>query len=200
MTPRGVAKLLVEVGAVEVRPDPDDWFTWSSGVRAPVYCDNRRVISFPSVRARIADALADATLEHFADAEVIAGTATAGIAWAAWVAERRDLPMVYVRGEAKDHGRQKRVEGRPLAGEPVVVIEDLLSYGGSALSAARALEEEGGKVIGVHSIVTWSFPDAARAFGEAGIPWRSLTDYEALVGTLELRPDQAQVLLEWRGR
>jgi orotate phosphoribosyltransferase len=199
VTPQAVAKLLVEVGAVEVRPDPDDWFTWSSGVRAPVYCDNRRVISFPAARARIADALADATLEHFAKAEVIAGTATAGISWAAWVAERCDLPMVYVRGEAKGHGRQRRVEGRPLSGEHVVIIEDLLSYGGSALSAVCAVQEEGGEVIGVQSIVSWSFPEAERAFAEAGIPWRSLTDYAALIGTLELTPDQARVLLEWRG-
>jgi orotate phosphoribosyltransferase len=200
VTPEAVAKLLVEVGAIEVRPDPERWFTWSSGVRAPVYCDNRRVISYPAARARIADALADAAREHLPDAEVIAGTATAGICWAAWASERLDLPMVYVRGETKDHGTRRRVEGRPLGGERVAVIEDLLSYGGSALSASRAVQEEGGKVVGVQAIVSWSFPDAARAFAEAGIPWWSLTDYEALLGTLDLTPEQARVLREWRGR
>jgi orotate phosphoribosyltransferase len=200
VTPEAVAAVLVEVGAVLVRPDPEDWFTWSSGARAPVYCDNRRVLSFPAARTRIADALAAAATARFADAEVIAGTATAGIAWAAWVAERLELPMVYVRGEAKGHGRKRRVEGRELAGERVLVVEDLVSYAGSALQAARALEEEGGKVIGVQAIMSWGFPDAARAFADAGVAWQTLTDYEALIATLDLTPEQARALLEWRGR
>jgi orotate phosphoribosyltransferase len=195
-----VARLLVEVGAVEIRPDPDAWFTWASGKRAPVYCDNRRVISFPEARTRIADALADAVRAHWSDAEVIAGTATAGIAWAAWVAERLDRPMVYVRGEAKGHGQRKRVEGRPLEGERVLVLEDLLSFGGSALSAVEGVAAEGGKVIGVQAIVSWGFPDVAERFRGAGVPFRALTDYAALVGTLDLTPEQSRVLREWRER
>ena len=200
MTPNETARLLVEVDALELRPDPDDWFTWSSGVRAPVYCDNRRLISFPEARARISGALADGVSRRFGTVEVIAGTATAGIPWAAWVAERLELPMVYVRGEAKGHGQAKRVEGRPLAGERVVVIEDLLSYGGSAISAIGALHAEGGKVIGLQAIVTWGFPEAGQGLAEAGVPWQTLVDYAALLETLDLTPEQARVLREWRGR
>ena len=146
MSPIDYAKLLVSIGAVELRTDPASWFTWASGERAPIYCDNRVVISYPAVRTQIADGLAAAIRSNHSDAQVIAGTATAGIPHAAWVAERLDLPMVYVRGSAKDHGKAKRVEGRALRGERVVLIEDLVSFGGSALAACDALEAEGGKV------------------------------------------------------
>ena len=142
--------------------------------------------------------MTESVREHFSDAEVIAGTATAGIAWAAWVAERLERPMIYVRGEAKGHGRKKRVEGRPLAGERVLVIEDLLSFGGSALSAVDAVNEEGGTVTGVQAIVTWGFPDVDRRFREADVPYAALCDYEALLETLTLSEEQARVLREWR--
>lgn len=193
-----LARLLLDTGAVEVRPARDDWFTWASGKRAPIYCDNRRLISFPEERTRIADALTGAVRECCPDAAVVAGTATAGIPWAAWVAERLDLPMVYVRGSAKGHGRGRRVEGRPLAGERVALIEDLISTGGSSLDAVCALREEGGKVGAVVAIFTYAFPIAAERFAAQGIAWHTLSDYAALLEELELSDAEREALLHWR--
>ena len=194
------AALLVSVGAIELRPDPADWFTWASGKQAPIYCDNRILMGFPEARARVAEALRSAIERHFPDVQVIAGTATAGIPHAAWVAERMNLPMVYVRGSAKEHGQRKRVEGPPLAGDRVVVLEDLVSFGGSSLDAVAGVREEGGEVIGVQAIFSYGFSEATRRFEEAGIALQSLSDYEALLETLELNPEQTRVLLDWRGR
>ena len=190
----------MRIGAIEVRTDPDDWFTWASGKRAPIYCDNRVLMFFPEERSRVADELAGAVRARFADAEVIAGTATAGIPHAAWVAERLEIPMVYVRGEAKSHGRKRRVEGGELRGERVVIVEDLISYGGSALSSVDAVQEEGGKPLGVQAIFSYGFPSAARAFEERGIPWQALADYDALLRTLTLDEDSARALREWRAQ
>lgn len=198
--PNEVARLLVGVGAVELRADPAQWFTWASGKQAPIYCDNRLLMAFPEERARIADALAAAIANDFPDTKVIAGTATAGIPHAAWVAERMGLPMAYVRGAAKGHGQARRVEGRALAGERVLVLEDLISFGGSSLDAVEAVREEGGEVIGVQAIFSYGFPEAKQRFEEAGVPVRSLSDYQVLLETLELSPEQARVLLDWRGR
>lgn len=198
MTPAEVGRLLVGVGAVEVRPDPQDWFTWTSGRRAPIYCDNRVLMGFPAERCAIADALVGALRANHPDVEVIAGTATAGIPHAAWVAERMGLPMVYVRGSAKGHGKQKRVEGAPLAGEPVVVIEDLMSTGGSAADSVAALREEGGKVLGVQAIVSYGFPAALERFAELGVPVHALTDYDAILGLLDLDEVRTRALREWR--
>ena len=198
LTPKAVIALLLDVGAVQIRTDPDEWFTWTSGKRAPIYCDNRVLCSYPEERARIADALAAAVGAHHSDVEVIAGTATAGIPHAAWVAERLELPMVYVRGSAKAHGAQKRVEGRPLQGERVLVLEDLLSTGGSALGTIEALHEEGGKVIGVQAIFSYGFPAAARAFEKLGLPAHALADYDGLLARMELDPPTLRALLDWR--
>jgi orotate phosphoribosyltransferase len=198
VTAQEVARLLVRIGAVEVRTDPAQWFTWSSGRRAPAYCDNRALLGFPEERARIADALAAAIRARFADADVIAGTATAGIPHAAWVAERLALPMVYVRGSAKEYGQGRRVEGRRLRGERVALLEDTISYGGSSLGAVEGLVAEGGKVLGVQSIFAWGFPETERRFAEAGVAWQSLCDFDALVATLPLTPEQARALREWR--
>ena len=198
MTAIEVARLLIEVRAVEMRTDPEQWFTWASGTRSPIYCDNRILFSYPEERAVVADALAAGVREHFADAEVIAGTATAGIPHAAWVAERLELPMVYVRGEAKGHGRKNQVEGRALAGERVVLIEDLISLGGSSGSAVEALLREGGKVVGILAIFTYGFPAAARRLGELGTPWHTLTGYEVLLDTLDLDDATRDHLLRWQ--
>lgn len=200
MTAVDYAKLLVSIGAVELRTDPAKWFTWSSGERAPIYCDNRVVISYPAVRSVIAQGLADSIRAAWPDVEVIAGTSTAGIPHAAWVATLLDLPMVYVRGSAKEHGKGKRVEGKPLAGERVVLIEDLVSFGGSSLGAVEALEEEGGKVIGVQAIVTYGFPAAANRFAAAGKRVLALTSFDALLQTIELDAATRKVLLDWRER
>jgi orotate phosphoribosyltransferase len=198
VSPAEVAQLLVRIGAVEVRPDPEDWFTWTSGRRAPVYCDNRILMGFPAERQRIADALVEAVRASQPDVEVIAGTATAGIPHAAWVAERMRLPMVYVRASAKRHGKQKRVEGASLSGERVVVIEDLMSTGGSAADSVDALREEGGKVVGVQAIVSYGLPAAERRFEPLGVPIAALTDYDAILALLDLDEVRLRVLREWR--
>ncbi len=200
LTAQEAVELLLEVGAVKVRVDPDEWFTWTSGRRAPIYCDNRVLISYPEARGQIADALSDAVRTHHANAEVVAGTATAGIPHAAWVAERLDLPMVYVRGSAKGHGTQKRVEGRELQGERVVLVEDLLSTGGSALSAIEALQEEGGKLIGVQAIFGYGFAEAAEGLERLGLAWHALADFDVLLAAMDLDAATRQALLGWRGR
>jgi len=200
MTAVDYAKLLVSIGAIELRADPASWFTWSSGERAPIYCDNRVVMSYPAVRTEIAAGLADAIRRSHPDVQVIAGTATAGIPHAAWVATLLDLPMVYVRGAAKEHGKGKRVEGRPLRGERVVLIEDLISFGGSALAAVEALEAEGGVVLGVQAIFTYGFPAAANRFADAGKRVLALTGFDPLLALLELDAATRKTLLEWRER
>lgn len=193
-----IAQILVDAGAVEIRVDPQRWFTWASGKRSPIYCDNRLLLSIPEARRRVADALAKSVSSLFPEVEVIAGTATAGIPHAAWVAERLDLPMVYVRSSAKEHGKQRRVEGRPLAGERVVLIEDLISFGGSSLSCVEALREEGGAVLGVQAIFTYGFPQAIARFEDAGIRWSALTSYAELVERLDLDEATRRTLLAWR--
>lgn len=200
MTAVEYAKLLVSVGAVELRTDREQWFTWASGERAPIYCDNRVVISYPAVRKQIARGLAEAIRRSHPDVEVIAGTATAGIPHAAWFADLLDLPMVYVRGSAKDHGKGKRVEGRPLRGERTVLVEDLVSFGGSALTAVEGLAAEGGKVVGVQAIFSYGFPQATARFAAAGIPVAALTGYDALLETIELDDATRRTLLAWRER
>jgi orotate phosphoribosyltransferase len=200
LSPEDYARLLVEVEAVQLRTNPEDWFTWTSGERAPIYCDNRRLISYPKARARIAEGLADAIRIRFPECEVIAGTATAGIPHAAWVAERLERPMVYVRASSKDHGLKRKVEGRPLRGERVVLVEDLISFGGTACTAVEALGAEGGKVIGVQGIFSYGFPTATRRLEEAGVSWQTLTNYDALLACLDLDEATRRVLLEWRAR
>ena len=197
-TPDEIIALLLEVGAVQVRTKPEAWFTWTSGRRAPIYCDNRVLISYPEARGQVADALADAIYGRHPDVQVIAGTATAGIPHAAWVAERLDLPMVYVRGSAKAHGTKKRVEGRELLGERVVVVEDLLSTGGSALASIEALREEGGAVIGLQAIFSYGFAGAGEALAAAGVPARALCDFDRLLEAIDLDATTRQALLGWR--
>lgn len=192
------AAVLRDIGAVELRVNPEEWFTWTSGKRAPIYCDNRVLMSFPEQRAAIADALVDEIRRHYADVEVIAGTATAGIPHAAWVAERMGLPMVYVRSSTKGHGQQKRVEGRRLSGERVVVVEDLISTGGSSGASVEALRDEGGVVIGIQAIFSYGFPRAEQCFTALGVPAHALTSYDVLVGAMDLDEAAARVLLDWR--
>lgn len=200
MSGRELARVLVEEGAVELRTDPDTWFTWSSGERAPVYCDNRKLISSPQARTRVTDALLAALEQHFREVEVVAGTATAGIPWAAWVSDRLGLPMVYVRSAPKEHGQGRQVEGRALDGERVVVIEDLISFGGSALGAVDGIARAGGKVVGVQAIVSWDFPQSADSFREAGVEVNALVGFDDLVAFIDPDPEAARVLRAWRDR
>lgn len=195
-----IATSLLEIGAVHLRPNQP--FTWTSGIKSPIYCDNRITMSYPHVRGMIADSFVRVIQERFPEAEVIAGTATAGIPHAAWVAERMNLPMIYVRDKAKGHGRQNQIEGLLSGNQKVVVIEDLISTGGSSLKAAQAVQAEGGEVLGVVAIFSYQFPDAEQLFVEAGIPHTTLSHYTALLQAASeagiITTEQEQLLVEWR--
>lgn len=174
---------LLQIEAVFLRPN--DPFTWASGIKSPIYCDNRLILSAPKVRDRVEDALAELVRTHFPNAEVIMGTATAGIAHAALVAERLNLPMGYVRGGAKSHGRGNQIEGRLTPGDRVVVIEDLISTGGSSVEAAQTLREAGAEVLGIAAIFTYNMQRAADRLAEAGIPCVTLSNLDTLVDVAE---------------
>ncbi|WLR43596.1 orotate phosphoribosyltransferase [Bacillus carboniphilus] len=174
-----VAKRLLEIEAVALQPN--DPFTWSSGIKSPIYCDNRLTLSYPEVRSFIADKLSMMVKEKFPEAEMIAGTATAGIPHAAFVSERLTLPMCYVRGSAKSHGKGKQIEGKILKGQKVVVIEDLISTGGSSLNAVQTLQKEGTDVLGVIAIFSYNLEKANQAFAEANIPYYSLSNFDSLL-------------------
>jgi orotate phosphoribosyltransferase len=174
-----IAERLLEINAVALKPN--DPFTWTSGLRSPIYCDNRLTLSFPAVRREIAAGLQQQILENFPEAEVIAGTATAGIPHAAWVSERMDLPMCYVRSKAKGHGKGNQIEGKVEQGQKVVVVEDLISTGGSVITAVQALREAGCVVLGVVSIFTYGLQKGKEAFEQADIKSLSLTNFPTLV-------------------
>ncbi|WP_058301799.1 orotate phosphoribosyltransferase [Gorillibacterium timonense] len=176
-----IAASLLDIQAVALRPNEP--FTWTSGLKSPIYCDNRLTMSYPAIRTLIAEGFAELIREQYPDAEVIAGTATAGIPHAAWVADKLNLPMIYIRDKAKGHGKQNQIEGSLRPGQKVVVIEDLISTGGSSLKAALAVKEAGGDVLSVLAIFTYEFPAAAKLFAEADMPMQTLTTYSALLET-----------------
>lgn len=195
-----IAEHLLNIGAVELRPN--DPFTWTSGIKSPIYCDNRLTISYPEVREDLADGFVELIKAHYPDVEVIAGTATAGIPHAAWVAQKLGFPLIYVRSKPKGYGKGSQIEGRMLDGQKVVVIEDLISTGGSSINAAKAVEAEGGNVLGVCAIFTYQLPKAEQAFTEAGVAYHTLSNYTALIEVAKSREtitaQDAQVLAEWR--
>lgn len=174
-----IAEQLLNIDAVVLRPESP--FTWSSGLKSPVYCDNRLTMSYPEVRREIAKGFIDVIKERYPDVDVIAGTATAGIPHAAWVSAALDLPMVYVRGSAKSHGKKKQIEGLVKPGQKVVVIEDLISTGGSVLTAVEALRESGAEILGAVAIFTYQLAMAAKNLEEADVAWETLTDFESLI-------------------
>lgn len=195
-----VAKNLLDINAVTLKPDEP--FTWASGMHAPIYTDNRLTISYPFVRRNIAVGMTELIKHHLDDVDVIAGVATAGIPHAAYVAERLQKPLVYVRYKPKDHGRGRQIEGVLKAGQKVVVIDDLLSTGGSALKAVKAVEEAGGDVIGVVSIFSYQLKALDDNFKEAGLPYYSVTNYTTLIETAKqnqmISDDQLASLHAWR--
>lgn len=174
-----IAASLLRIGAVALRPQEP--FTWTSGLKSPIYCDNRLTMSYPEVREQVAEGFAALIRDKFPEAQVIAGTATAGIPHAAWVAQKLQLPMIYIRDKAKGHGKQNQIEGALQAGQKVVVIEDLISTGGSSLKAALAVREAGGNVLGAAAIFTYEFIKAAKAFEGESIPLYTLSNYSALI-------------------
>ncbi|MFJ7730515.1 orotate phosphoribosyltransferase [Lysinibacillus sp. NPDC097231] len=174
-----IAHAMLKVGAVEL--NPTDLFTWASGIKSPIYCDTRLTISDPVIRKQLANGLASVIKEHFGSTEIVAGTATAGIPHAAWVSDILELPMVYVRSKAKEHGRGNQIEGKYTAGQKVVVVEDIVSTGGSSITAVEALRAAGCEVLGVVCVYTYNLPRAEQAFDEAGINYVSLTNFDFLI-------------------
>lgn len=179
---RDIAKELLDIKAVQI--SPDDYFTWTSGIKSPIYCDNRLTMSYPSVRTIIADAFVELIEQLGWMPDVIAGCATAGIPHAAWLAEKLNLPLVYVRSKPKGHGKENQIEGRLEAGQRVVVIEDLISTGGSSIEAANVLKQEGANVLGVLAIFTYGLRVAEQRFSEAQLAYRTLTDYNEVLAWL----------------
>lgn len=174
-----IAEKLLDINAVALKPEEP--FTWASGLRSPIYCDNRLTLSYPEVRKAIAAGLQQLIQENFPETEVIAGTATAGIPHAAWVSDLMELPMCYVRSKAKGHGKGNQIEGKAEAGQKVVVVEDLISTGGSVITAVQALKEAGCDVLGVVSIFTYGLEKGRELLQENEIKSKSLTDYETLI-------------------
>ncbi len=174
-----IAKDLLDIKAVFL--SPNDPFTWASGIKSPIYCDNRLTLSYPSVRNDIEQGLAKLIKEEYPEAECLMGTATAGIAHAALAADILDLPMGYVRGGAKSHGRNNRIEGIVKEGMKVVVVEDLISTGGSSLECVDALREAGCDVIGMVAIFTYNLPKATVNFDNKDCTFHTLTNYDELI-------------------
>lgn len=195
-----VAVDLLTIGAVTLRPK--DPFTWTSGIKSPIYCDNRLTMSYPSIRRRIAQGFAEIIKEQFPEVEMIAGTATAGIPHAAWVADILDLPMIYVRDKAKGHGKQNLIEGQLPDGKKVVVIEDLISTGGSSVKAALAVKDAGGETLAVTAIFSYQLAQAAKNFSENNILLHTLSNYEALIdvalGMGKIEQEDIAQLKAWR--
>lgn len=174
-----IADELLKIGAVELNPVTP--FTWTSGLKAPIYTDNRLIISHPDTRTKVEEAMIEVIRREFKDVDVIAGTATAGIPHASIIAHLMNLPMIYVRSSAKGHGKQNAIEGKFQKGAKVVMIEDLISTGGSVIQAAEAVESAGGKVIGCMAIFNYLLKQSEEAFAKVKYPLITLTDYQTLV-------------------
>ncbi|UJF35165.1 orotate phosphoribosyltransferase [Paenibacillus hexagrammi] len=195
-----IASSLLEIEAVALRPHQP--FTWTSGLKSPIYCDNRLTMSYPAIRELIADGFAALIKEKFPEAEVVAGTATAGIPHAAWVAQKLGLPMIYIRDKAKGHGKENLIEGSVKPGQKVIVIEDLISTGGSSLKAAIAVNEAGATALGVLAIFSYELDKAVNAFQEAGMPLHTLSNYTSLLEVAleqgKIKSEDMELLRSWR--
>ncbi|MFN5361186.1 MAG: orotate phosphoribosyltransferase [Bacteroidota bacterium] len=197
---KAVAEKLLQVAAVQLRPDAP--YTWASGWKSPIYCDNRRILSFPYVRDFIKSEMCNVVFEHFPAAQLLAGVATAGIPWGAMVADQLKLPFIYVRPKPKEHGMGNQIEGYFTPGQQVVVIEDLVSTGKSSLQVVEVLRAAGVQVVGMVCIFSYGFPQADEAFEKAGVPLRALTQYgtliEKAIETGAVSADLQATLEEWR--
>ncbi len=195
-----IAKDLLKIGAVFFRPDEP--FTWASGIKSPVYCDNRLTLTAPEVRNDVENGLAALIREYYPEAEVLMGTSTAGIAHAAITAHLMNLPMGYVRSGAKDHGRQNQIEGKLEKGQKVVVVEDLISTGGSVLEVVNVLRESGAEVLGVVSIFTYGMKKGLERMAAANVINHSLTDFDTIADVAAeegyIRPEDVARLIKFR--
>ena len=192
---RIIANELLSIGAVFLRPEQP--FTWASGIKSPIYCDNRLTLSYPETRTKVENGLAELVKAYFPECEMLMGTSTAGIAHAAITASILGLPMGYVRGGAKDHGRANRIEGRMDPGTKVVVVEDLISTGGSCIEVVDALREEGATVLGIVSIFTYGMKKGLERIAAAGTVNHSLSNLDVLV---EVAVEKGFIAPEWKGR
>ncbi len=195
-----VASDLLTIGAVKFSPEAP--FTWASGIKSPIYTDNRMTIGFPEVRQNIFKGLAELITTNYGDVDIIGGVATAGIPHAAWVAETLNKPMIYVRSKPKDHGAGRQTEGAEVAGKKVVLIDDLISTGGSVLGAVEAVRQAGAEVLGVVSIFSYELPAGVVNFEQAGLTFQSLTTYSQLIDAAIARGDlntsQLATLKDWQ--
>jgi len=198
--PEDIAKALLDIEAVSLRPHEP--FTWTSGLRSPIYCDNRLTISYPEIRGKIAEGFALIIRERYPETEVVAGIATGGIPHGAFVAEKLKLPMIYVRDKAKGHGKENVIEGVLKPGQKVVLIEDLISTGGSSLKAALAVRDAGAVPLAVLAIFTYEFEKAARSFAAERIDLMTLSNYSALLNVAvalgKIREEDLSLLKAWR--
>lgn len=195
-----IAKDLLSIEAIFLKPD--DPFTWASGIKSPIYCDNRLTLTAPIVRNDVEEGLANLIQENYAGAEVIMGTSTAGIAHAAITADILGLPMGYVRGSSKDHGRKNQIEGRLIPGQKVVVIEDLISTGGSVIDVVNVLREAGANVLGIASIFTYNMQKSKEALAEANVKNISLSNFDVMVDVAAengyIKPEDKERLIKFR--
>ncbi len=195
-----VAQGLLKIGAVKLRPQEP--FTWASGWHSPIYCDNRKTLSYPEIRTVVRDAFTAVVKAKYPDAEVIAGVATGAIAQGALVADALGLPMIYIRSKAKDHGMGNLIEGDLKKGQKVVVIEDLISTGGSSLKAVEAVREAGAEVLGMVAIFTYGFPVSEAAFKEHQVELTTLSNYNVLIDAAlksgYVKESDVNTLKEWR--
>ena len=195
-----IAGALLSIGAVFLRPEEP--FTWASGIKSPIYCDNRLTLTAPEVRDQVENGLMEVIRREYPDVEVLMGTSTAGIAHAAIVAHMMHLPMGYVRGGNKDHGRQNRIEGKLEKGQKVVVVEDLISTGGSVIDVVEALREAGAEVLGIASIFTYGMQKGLDRLAAAGVKNVSLSNFDVLAEVAAekgyIRPEQVERLIRFR--
>ncbi|OQP39881.1 orotate phosphoribosyltransferase [Niastella yeongjuensis] len=197
---KAVAEKLLQSNAIKLNPAQP--FTWASGWKSPIYCDNRRVLSFPFIRDFVKSEMCNVIFQQFPDAELLAGVATAGIPWGAMAADQLKLPYIYVRPKPKEHGLGNQIEGYFEPGQKVVVIEDLISTGKSSLQVVDVIKAAGMEVMGMVSIFTYGFPLATENFEKAGVPYVSLTNYSTLIELAVekgiVSPDQQEILMAWR--
>ncbi len=196
---KAVAEKLLQVQAIKL--SPENPFTWASGWKSPIYCDNRKVLSFPYVRDFIKSEMCNMIFEKFPQAEMLAGVATAGIAWGAMAADQLKLPYIYVRPKPKEHGLGNQIEGYYSAGQKVLVIEDLISTGKSSLQVVDVLKQSGLEVVGMVSIFTYGFDVAEKAFKDAAVSYQSLTNYQTLISLAVekniVSADTENLLMQW---
>ncbi|MBO5413546.1 MAG: orotate phosphoribosyltransferase [Clostridia bacterium] len=197
---REIAKSLLSIEAIFLRPEEP--FTWASGIKSPIYCDNRLTLTAPEVRTKVENGLAELVKKYYPDAEVLMGTSTAGIAHAAITADKLNLPMGYVRASSKDHGRQNQIEGKLEKGQKVVVIEDLISTGGSVIDVVNVLREAGAEVLGIASLFTYNMEKSKQRLAEANVKNVSLSNFDVMVKVAAeegyIKDEDIQRLIDFR--